>query len=96
MNAARTLRNHLPETGFYEMSVKLLKASNPAVTRAAKKKQNRIIGLICPFLPPRVFIKYPAIRKIDGRGGGDRKDNPFLEATHFTVLLSEPILGSTE
>jgi hypothetical protein len=55
------------------MSVKLLKASNPAVTRAAKKKQNRIIGLICPFLPPRVFIKYPAIRKIDGRGGGDRK-----------------------
>ena len=37
-----------------------------------KETQNRIIGLICPFLPPRVFVKCPSIRKMDGRGGGDR------------------------
>jgi hypothetical protein len=47
--------------------------ANPDVTRAAEKEtQNRIIGLICPFLPPRVFVKCPSIRKMDGRGGGDR------------------------
>jgi hypothetical protein len=37
-----------------------------------KETQNRIIGLICPFLPPRVFVKCPSIRKMVGRGGGDR------------------------
>ncbi|OLD80258.1 MAG: hypothetical protein AUF67_12900 [Acidobacteria bacterium 13_1_20CM_58_21] len=37
-----------------------------------KKNANRIIGLICPFLPPRVFVKCPSVRKMDGRGGGDR------------------------
>jgi len=37
-----------------------------------KKNGNRIIGLICPFLPPRVFVKCPSVRKMDGRGGGDR------------------------
>jgi hypothetical protein len=41
----------------------------------SKETQNRIIGLICPFLPPRVFVKCPSIRKIDGRGGGDRKQH---------------------
>jgi hypothetical protein len=46
---------------------------NPVVTRAAENQcTNRIIELICPFLPPRVFAKCPAIRKMDGRGGGDR------------------------
>jgi len=44
------------------------------VTRAAEKeKRNQIIGLICPFLRPRIFVKCPSIRKMDGRGGGDRK-----------------------
>ena len=37
----------------------------------------RIVGLICPFLPPPVFVEYP-IRKIDGRGGGDRIHHPAL------------------
>ena len=37
-----------------------------------KKTQNRIIGLICPFLPPHIFGKCPPVRKMDGRGGGDR------------------------
>src|SRR6266851_3918579 len=41
----------------------------------SKKTQNRIIDLICPFLPPRVFVKCPSIRKMNGRGGGDRKLN---------------------
>src|ERR1700730_14909768 len=43
-----------------------------------KETQNRIIGLICPFLPPRVFVKCPSIRKMDGRGGGDRNCIPSL------------------
>ena len=38
-----------------------------------KTHKNRIIGSICPFLPPRDFGKCPSIMKIDGRGGGDRK-----------------------
>jgi hypothetical protein len=37
-----------------------------------EEKRNRIIGLISPFLPPRVFLKCPSIRAMDGRGGGDR------------------------
>jgi len=46
---------------------------NPVVTRAAENQfKNRTIELICSFLPPRVFVKCPAIRKMDGRGGGDR------------------------
>ena len=46
---------------------------NPAVTRAAENSRtNRIIGLICPLLPPRVFAKSRPIRKMVGRGGGDR------------------------
>src|ERR1700726_1958746 len=45
----------------------------PVVTRAAAKKhKNRIIRLICPFLPPRIFVKCPSIRKMNGSGGGDR------------------------
>ena len=63
--------------------------ANPDVSRAAEKEtQNRIIGLICPFLPPRVFVKCPSIRKMDGRGGGDRivgltqKDPRLCGATH--------------
>ena len=48
-------------------------SSSPVVTRAAEKVyRNQLIGLICPFLPPRIFVKCPSIRKIDGRGGGDR------------------------
>src|ERR1700686_3411495 len=35
-------------------------------------QKNRTNGLICPFLPPRLFVKSPSIRKMDGRGGGDR------------------------
>ena len=46
---------------------------NPVVTRAAEDNcTNRIIGLICPFLPPRICVKCPSIRKMAGRGGGDR------------------------
>ena len=33
-----------------------------------KKTQNRIIGLICPFLPPRVFVKCPSIRMVGAVG----------------------------
>jgi hypothetical protein len=33
-----------------------------------KETQNRIIGLICPFLPPHDLDKCPPIRKMDGRG----------------------------
>jgi len=46
---------------------------NPVVTRVTERLlTNRIIGLICPFLPPRDLYKCPPIRKMDGRGGGDR------------------------
>jgi hypothetical protein len=31
-----------------------------------------IIDLICPFLPPCIFVKCPSITKMVGRGGGDR------------------------
>jgi len=56
--------------------------ANPDVTRAAEKEtQNRIIGHL-PFLPPRVFVKCPSIRKMDGRGGGDRKQ----QRQHFQDL----------
>ena len=37
-----------------------------------EKTQNRIIGLICPFFAPRIFVKCPSIKKMDGRGGGDQ------------------------
>ena len=40
--------------------------------RRRKKTQNRIISLICPFLPPRVFAKYLPIKGMVGRGCGDR------------------------
>jgi hypothetical protein len=37
--------------------------TNPVVTRAAEcQHTNRIIGFICPFLPPRIFVKCPLIR----------------------------------
>jgi len=56
-----------------------MKLARPVVTRAAEKEtQNRTIGPICPFLPPRVFVKCPSIRKMDGRGGGDRTQNPAI------------------
>jgi len=49
------------------------KLENPAVTHAAENScTNRIIGVICPFLPPRVFAKCLPIRRMVGRGGGDR------------------------
>ena len=38
-----------------------------------KHAQNGIIDLICPFLPPRIFVKCPSTRKMAGGGGGDRK-----------------------
>src|ERR1022692_5233090 len=48
------------------------KSSIPVVTRAPEKEtQNRITGLICPFLPPSVFAKYLPARRMVGRGGGD-------------------------
>jgi hypothetical protein len=60
---------------------------NPAVTRAAENScTNRIIGVICPLLPPRVFAKFLPIRKMVGRGGGDRNCIP-----HFQVLLAEGV-----
>jgi hypothetical protein len=34
--------------------------------------QNRTTGLICPFLPPRIVVKSQPIKKMVGRGGGDR------------------------
>src|SRR2546430_3790486 len=51
-----------------------------------KETQNRIIGLICPFLPPRVFVKCPSIRKMDGRGGGDRdRKSTRLNSSHSQI-----------
>jgi len=39
--------------------------TNPVVTHAAENQRtNRIIGLICPFLPPRESPKCPPIRKM--------------------------------
>src|SRR5216684_5553494 len=50
---------------------------NPVVTRAARtSRTNRIIEVICPLLPPRVFVKSRPIRKMVGRGGGDRTHIP--------------------
>jgi len=73
-----------------------LKMAGPVVTRAAEKEtHNRIIGLICPFLPPRVFVKYPSIRKMLGRGGGDRSGIPSLlsliDGRHYQPKL-KPIV----
>jgi hypothetical protein len=34
--------------------------------------RNRIIEAICPLLPPRVFVKCLPIKRMVGRGGGDR------------------------
>ena len=48
-----------------------------------KETQNGIIGLICPFLPPHNLDKCPPIRKMDDRGGGDRKDKLLNKA--FTL-----------
>ncbi len=38
--------------------------------------KNRIIGLICPFLPLLESPKSQSIRKMIGRGGGDRTHKP--------------------
>lgn len=46
-------------------------AEDPVATRAAEIHTNRIIGVICPFLPPRVCANCLPIRMI-GRGGEDR------------------------
>jgi len=71
--------------------------ANPDVTRAAEKEtQNRIIGLICPFLPPRVFVKCPSIRKMDGRGGGDRTHDPLFDwhnSSFHRVVGGRPSFG---
>ena len=68
--------------------------------------KNRTVGLICPFLPPRVFVKCPATRKMDGRGGGDRKFIPIKQVLSCqrrstTALLPigvkwcQPFLGAS-
>jgi hypothetical protein len=41
------------------------------------------IGLSCPFLPLRVFVKCPSIRKMDGRGAAHR--NCFLRGVIGSV-----------
>jgi hypothetical protein len=53
-------------------------ASNEIRCHSRRRKHcaNRIISLICPFLPPRVSVKCPSIRKMVGRGGGDRTRPP--------------------
>jgi hypothetical protein len=68
-------RNSTGVRGDICLTLKL--ARRPVVTRAAKKEtQNRVIRLICPFLPPRVFAKCLPIRTMVGRGGGDRTRDP--------------------
>ena len=58
-----------------------------------KGTQNPIIGLICAFLPPRVSVKCPSIRKMDGRGGGDRKDKLANKACALNVLQPRPLFN---
>jgi hypothetical protein len=40
-------------------------------------------GLFAPFLPPRVFVKCLRIRKMVGRGGGDRTHDSV--SSHLSV-----------
>src|SRR6266481_6815771 len=50
------------------------------------------IDPICPFLPPRVFVKCPAIRKMVGRGGGDRTDDLFHAMEARSPLRHRPTI----
>jgi len=62
---ARFVRNQVDDATLHAMS-----GSDPC---RRKETQNRII---CPFLPPRIFVKCPSIRKVDVGAVGDRKLNP--------------------
>jgi hypothetical protein len=53
--------------------------------------QNRISGLICPLLPPREFVKSRPIRKMVGRGGGDRNDRQTNNACALYALQPPPL-----
>jgi len=55
-----------------------------------KETQNRII---CPFLPPHDLNKCPPIRKMDDRGGGDRKDK-LLNKAFTPYALQLPLLSN--
>src|SRR5580693_3231616 len=45
-----------------------------------KEMRNRIIALICPFLPQRAFLNCPSIRKMDGRGGWGSNSTPITQS----------------
>src|ERR1700752_5509543 len=64
------------------------------VTRAAENSRtNRIIGVICPLLPPRVFAKSRPVRKMVGRGGGDRTKNHSTKS-RIPQALQPPFPGA--
>jgi hypothetical protein len=50
---------------------------------------NRIIGVICPLFPPRVFAKCLPIRRMIGRCGGDRK-LAYSNKPHCFMALQPP------
>jgi hypothetical protein len=68
------------------MSVEFLNLQIRLSPVPLERNTNRIIGLICPFLPPRVFVKCPSISKMVGRGGGDRNDKYFNKASALNAL----------
>ena len=51
--------------------------------------QNRINGLICPLLPPREFVKSRPVRKMVGRGGGDRTKSDVESAQLIDFIKQE-------
>jgi uncharacterized protein DUF4372 len=66
---------------------------NPGVTRAAEKKHRTgSSALSALFLPPRAFAKYPSIRKMAGRGGGDRKLHLLSQVLSCQKRSTAPLL----
>src|SRR6266851_3625163 len=67
---------------------------DPVVTRAAENLAHEPDHW--PYLPlfaPRVFVKSPSIRKMDGRGGGDRKYK-LLNKAYALCALQPPTLSN--
>jgi hypothetical protein len=61
-----------------------------------KRKTEPDHRLICPFLPSRIFVKCPSIRKMDDRAVGieitsllhkDLHGNDLVPLPHFPLLL---------
>jgi hypothetical protein len=71
---AATLRMSMSQTYHFSAGTREIgSALPPVVTPAAEKyTHDRITGLICVFLPARVFARCLPIKRMVGRGGGDR------------------------